>query len=190
MGASRQLVQHQLQVVDQDRSQRFHPLDRLAATDRVEQLPELRVLAEQLGRPGLDVVGEQQLAARWRPQTMLGQLDRTLVGDLEVADLLDLVAPELDPERMLLGRREDVEDSAAHREVASLLDEVRAGVAGCDEVGHDVGELAPGVADLQRHRHELAQTRNLRLQHRSDRRDDDIEWPRGRVVRLGVSQPA
>ena len=91
---------------------------------------ELRVLAEQRGRPRPHVVGEQQLAARRRPQPVLGDLERALVGDLEVADLLDLVAPELHPQRVLLGRREDVEDAAAHGEVAAPLDQLGAGVAG------------------------------------------------------------
>ena len=46
-------------------------------------------------------------------------LEAPLVGDLEPADLLDGVAPELDPQRVLLGRREDVEDAAAHGELAA-----------------------------------------------------------------------
>ena len=121
---------------------------------------------------------------------VLGQLERALVGDLEVADLLDLVAPELDPQRVLLGRREDVEDAAAHREVAALLDQVGAGVARRDEVGHDVGQLPSGVADLQGHRRQLAETGDLRLQHRPDRRNDHVEWSGRRIVRLGVRQPA
>ena len=82
---------------------------------------------EQLGRPRLHLGGQQQLPAGRRPQPVLGDLERALVGDLEVADLLDLVAPELHPQRVLLGRREDVEDAAAHREVAAPLDQLEPG---------------------------------------------------------------
>ena len=80
--------------------------------------------------PLAHLVGEQQLAAGRRPQPVLGDLQGALVGDLEVADLLDVVAPELDPQRVLLGRREDVEDAAADGELAALLDQVDPGVGG------------------------------------------------------------
>ena len=60
-------------------------------------------------------------------------LQRALVGDREPADLLDRVAPELDPQRVVLGRREDVEDAAADGELAAPLDHVDAGVGGADE---------------------------------------------------------
>ena len=82
---------------------------------------------------GAHVGGEQQLAARRRPEAVLGDLEGALVGDLEPAHLLDRVAPELDADRVLLGRREDVEDAAAHGELAAPLDEVGAGVGGRDE---------------------------------------------------------
>ena len=51
------------------------------------------------------------------------------------ADLLDVVAPELHPQRVLLGRREDVEDAAAHGELAALLDQVDAGVRRVRQAG-------------------------------------------------------
>ena len=91
---------------------------------------------------------------------------------------------------MLLGRREDVQDAAAYGEVAALLDEVGAGISRRDEIGHDVGQLPSGVADLERHRRQLAKTGNLGLQHRPDRRNDHVEWSRRRIVRLGVRQPS
>ena len=78
--------------------------------------------------PLADGVGEQQLAARRRPQPVLGDLEAALVGHREVADLLDRVAPEVHPQRVLLGRREDVQDAAAHGEVAAPLHQVGAGV--------------------------------------------------------------
>ena len=108
-------------------------------------------------RPLAHGVGEQQLAARRRPQAVLGDLEAALVGDLEPADLLDRVAPELDPQRVLLGRREDVEDAAAHGELAAPLDQVGAGVGRGREVLDDLleGRL---VAGLERDRLEVAET--------------------------------
>ena len=82
----------------------------------------------QRGGPGADGVGEQDLAAGRRPQAVLGDLERALVRDREPADLLDGVAPELDAQRVVLGRREHVEDAAPDGELAAALDHVGAGV--------------------------------------------------------------
>ena len=62
---------------------------------------------------------QQQFPAGRRPQPVVGPADAALVGDLEVADLLDRVAEELDPQRMLLGGREDVDDAAADGDLAA-----------------------------------------------------------------------
>ena len=48
--------------------------------------------------------------------------DRPLVGRVEGAQRLDLVAEALDPDRQRLRRREDVDDAAAARELAAAGD--------------------------------------------------------------------
>ena len=179
--AGRQLVEQQRHLLDEHGGERLHALDGLAATDRVQQLTQLRVLGEQRRRLALHVLGEQQLAARRRPQPVLGDLERALVGHLEVADLLDLVTPELHAQRVFLGGREDVQDAAAHGEVAALLDELGAGVTGSDEVGDDVGQFQARIARVQFDRHQLAQPRHLRLQQRARRRHDHRQRSGGRV---------
>jgi hypothetical protein len=58
------------------------------------------------------------------------------------AHRLDLVAEELDPQRFASGRREDVDQAAAHGELSALLDAVDALVAG---EGEALGErVQPG----------------------------------------------
>ena len=146
VAAGRQLVQHQPQVVDQHRRQRLHALDRLAVGDAVEHLGQLGVLGGQLLRALAHRRGQQQLAARRRPEPVVGRPERALVGDGEVADLLDVVAPELDPDRVLLGRREDVEDAAADGELAPLLDQLDPRVADRDQPLDQVLEV-DDVAD-------------------------------------------
>ena len=97
-----------------------------------------RVLGGELGGPGPDVVGQQQFTARHRDHRVDVDLgDRALIGDGEHPHLGDLVAPELDADRVLGGRREDVEDAAAHRELAALADHVDAGVGQLDQPGDD-----------------------------------------------------
>ncbi len=63
--------------------------------------------------------------------------ERALGEDREPPQRLDLVAEQLDPHGALLGRRIDVEDVAADRELAALLDLVRPLVAGVrQQLGH------------------------------------------------------
>ncbi len=134
-----------------------------------------------------DVVGEQQLAAGRRPQPV-DVLVGALVGDREAADLLDVVAPELHPQRVLLGGREDVDDAAADRELAAPLDQVDPGVRRVGEPLHDVLQRR-GLAGHQLDGLEVAEPLDLRLQHRADRGDDDLERAVGGVV-ARVGQPA
>ena len=144
-------------------------------------------VGEFLG-PLLDRRGEQQFAARRRPEPVLGRADAALVGDLEVADLLDRVAEELDPQRVFLGGREHVDDAAADGDLAAAADQVDPGVADLDQPGEQVVEFAR-LADLQRDRLEVAEAGHDRLQHAPDRRHHDRQRP-VRLARPGrVGQP-
>ena len=180
-------VDEQLHLVDEHRGQGLHALHRDAGGDLVRQLEQLRVRLPQRGRPAAYLVGQQQLAARRRPEPAY-VLQRPLVGDGEAADLLDLVAPQLDPERVLLGRREDVDDAAAHRELAPLLDQVDAGVRRRGQPLDDVVQ-GRGVAGRQLDRRQVTEARDLRLEERAHRGDDDVERSVG-GVRAGVAQPS
>ncbi len=184
-----QHVEEQFHVVDEDRREGLHALDGDALGDLAQQFAQLRVLFGEGRRSGAYVGGEQQLPAGRRPQAVLGDLQGPLVGDLEVADLLDVVAPELDPERVLLGRREDVEDAAADRELAALLDEFDAGVRGRGERLDRLVQIGapPGA---QRDGLQVAEPLHLRLQHRADGRDHHGHRAGLRVVGAGVGEAA
>ena len=147
--------------------ERLHALDGDALGELVGDLGELWVRLAELGRATAYLVGEQQLAARRRPQP-LDRFQGALVGDGEGADLVDLVAEELHPDGVFLGRREDVDDAAADGELAALLDQVDAGVRRAREPSYDVLELdlLPG---RQLDRLEVGQALDLGLQHRADR---------------------
>ncbi len=187
--ALRQDVQQQLHLVDQHRGQRLHALDGDALGDLPQQLAQLRVRLGEGRRPGAHVLGEQQLTAGRGPQSVSGDLQGPLVGDLEVADLLDVVAPELDPEGVLLGRREDVQDPAAHGELPALLDQLHTGVRRCRERVHDLAQIR-GLPTAQRHGLQVAEALDLRLEHGTHRCDDDLDRAGLRVVRPGVREPA
>ena len=166
-------VEQQLHVVDEDRREGLHALDGDALGDLAEQFAQLGVLLGEGRGPLPYLVGQQQLAAGRRPQAVLGDLQGALVGDLEVADLLDVVAPELDPQRVLLGRREDVEDAAAHRELAALLDQFDPGVRGGGQRRRRPRPRSALCPVPQGHRLQVAEALDLRLEHGADGRDDD-----------------
>jgi hypothetical protein len=118
----------------------------------LQELAQRRVVlvgAGQRGGPLTDGVGEQQLATAGRFQHVDG-VGGALVGDGERAQLAHLVAPELDAHGVLGGGREDVDDPAAHRELAARGDHLDAGVGQLDqphEQGVEVVRVADGQAD-------------------------------------------
>ena len=98
-------------------------------------LRELAVLGGELG-------GGRDLDA-------LPLAERALGEGREPAQRLDLDVEELDADRALLGGGVDVEQAAADRELAAVLDLVDALVAGGDELGHGLVEVEQ-LADLER----------------------------------------
>ena len=95
-------------------------------------LGQLAVLGRELGGGrDLDAVGLAELALR---------------EGREPAQRLDLDVEQVDADGALLGRRVDVEQAAADRELAALLDLVDALVAGGDELRRGLVEVEQ-VAD-------------------------------------------
>src|SRR3954471_15660378 len=139
-------------------------------------------------RPLADLVGEQQLATRRRPESVLVDLEAALVGDLEPAHLFDGVTPELHPQWVFLGRREDVEDAAADSELPTPLDHVDARVGDAREAPYDVIEVDV-IARTQADRLEVTEVGDLRLEHRAHGRDDDGDAVRRPVGGVRVAQP-
>ena len=179
----RDVVQEQLHPVRQHGRERLHAFDGYPLGQLAENVGQGRVGVGEFLGPMFDRRGEQQLAARRRPKTALGRADAALVGDLEVTDLLDRVAEELDPQRVFLGGREHVDDAAPHRDLAAAPDHVGPGVADLDQPGEQVVEFVR-LADLQRDRLEVAEAGHDRLQQAPDRRHHDRQRP----VRLAVGR--
>ena len=79
----------------------------------------------------------------------LALAERALGEGREPAQRLDLDVEQLDADRALLGRRVDVEQAAADRELPAVLDLVDAVVAGGGELEHGLVEVEQ-LADLER----------------------------------------
>ena len=129
--------------------------------------------------PLAHVVGEQQLPT-WHGdhRVELGLGDGALIGDGEHPELGYLVAPELGTDRMLGGRREHVEDAAAHRELAALADHVDARVRQLHQPNDHPLEASVEVdvrPDRQGDRLDVGEAWRHRLQKRTRRGDDDLQ---------------
>ena len=131
---------------------------------------------------------------RRRQLDAVGLAERPLGEDRETTYRLDLVAEQVDPDRLLLGRGVDVEDPATNGELAALLDLIGALVAGVGEQQGDVVEvdalasvererLGPqlGVRDLLGQRDRAGDDDGARLGHRVHRRDPQSGQVRRRV---------
>ena len=88
-------------------------------------------------------------------------MQRALRERREGADRLDLVAEELDAERLAAGRREDVDQAAAHRELAAVVDALDALVAGEREL---LGEAFDADLEAGRELERLGPRRRRRQQ--------------------------
>src|SRR5207248_11199387 len=100
------------------------------------------------------------------------RVERALRERGEGADLLDLVSPELDAERLPAGRREDVDEAAANGELSPLVGALDALVAGEREL---LGERfeADLLAGCDPERVRPCSGRRQRLGERRRRRADE-----------------
>ena len=107
-----------------------------------------------------------------RDLDLLDVAERALRERREPAQRLDLDVEHVDPHGALLGRREDVEQAAAQRELAALLDLLDALVAGADERRGALVEVEQlAHAQRERVRAQLRVGDLLRQRHGAD--DDD-----------------
>ena len=110
-------------------------------------------------------------------------MQRPLRERRERAHLLDLVAEQLHPQRLAAGGREDVDDAAAHGELAALVDAIDALVAGARESRREAVE-ARLRADVEPHglgagsegRHSLGEGGGRRADEAAG--GEDVESPR------------
>ena len=188
----RALVQHaghRLHVVHERGHQGFHALDRNRVGDRFEHILGVRDLADQPPRAAADRLGELQLAAGGGPDRALGLAVGALVGGVELPDRVDLVAEELDAHRVGRGRREHVDDAAAHREFAAVHDQIDARVRVFDQTAGRLVERQL-LAGREHERLHVAQATDHGLDERTDRHDEDADRAEHRIRPARVRQAA
>ena len=89
--------------------------------------------------------GRQQELGGGQQQRTLDRADRALVGRVEGAQRIDLVAEELDPDRQRQRRREDVDDAAAPRQLAAAGDLGDRHVAEVEQLAQERVLVDPGA---------------------------------------------
>ena len=151
---------------------------------------------ERGGIVGL-IIRRQELAKR-RDGHLIDGFLRPLRGGVVPADRLDDVADELEPDRLRLGRRKEVDDAAADAELAVLVDRVAwrepgVGQALAEVVRRDLHPGSDGEAGRGEPRRR-AQARQQRPRGRDDdarlARREQVQGPRARGRHLEVQRQA
>src|SRR5438046_7183122 len=103
-------------VVAQPRQPRLHAVEGGAFAEPLPLLTTPGLGLDKLLGAGTDFVGRQQFANREDPRVFeVG--GGPLIGDGELRQAVDLVAPEIDTNRMVGGARIDIDDRAANRQI-------------------------------------------------------------------------
>ena len=119
------------------RHPRLHAVEELTLRDPREVVAGDRCLERQLPGTLAQVFGEHDLTTA-EQLNLLEVGDRALARDLEGREPLDLVAKQVDADRKVRRRSEDVDDPAPDRELSAGLDLVLAPVTSVDKASHQV----------------------------------------------------
>ena len=147
---------------DQPRQPRLHAVEGLPPGQALPVGAPPGLGRFELGGPGGDRRGRWHLPTAEHHRAPEG-CDGALVADVEGGQAVDLVAEEVDANRGVGGRGEDVDDPAAHRQLATVLDLVLTPVALPDQLGDEFlgvdalaldqgdrgGGVAPGAEPLE-----------------------------------------
>ncbi len=150
----------------------LHAVEHLPGREALPLLGAPAGLGEQRGGPVAHLGGGEQLPGG-EGAHRVQLVGRALIGDRERGETLDVVAPQVDPHRVVVDDRVQVDDRAAHRHLATGLDLVLAAVSERDQRFDELVavEDLPGP-DLDRL--DRLDVRAESLHQRPDRRDDHV----------------
>ena len=187
LGLGRQPVGQQLLAVHQPGQPALHPVEGQALGQALPLLAPPWLGRDQELRAPPDLRRRLQLAGG-HDHGLVDRIGRALVVDRELGQPVDLVAPEVDPDGGVRGRREHVDDRPSSGHLAAVLDQLLSAVPGRDQAGqqHLGVERLPGPDDLGL---DAFGVRAEALEQRPDAGDDD-PGPAGRGVVLEAPQHA
>ena len=177
----RQEIEQDVLALDEPRQPRLHAVERQPFGQSLPLLATPGLAAnESVGAPA-HLVGRQQLSTGEHGHA-LQWVGRPLVAHRELAEPVDLIAPEVDPHGGVRSRREEVDDRPADGDLAAMLDEILAAVAGVHELAHELVTVA-ALPDLDLDGLDLLDVGTEPLGERPDGRDHHIGSP------IAVQQP-
>src|SRR6218665_2912570 len=127
-GSGRQIVADRHEPIKQSWCERLHALDRYALGHPRQYVREVRKLVQHFPRPLANRLGEEHLPA-WTELNLVNlRRERALIGNRKRTQVINLITEEFHPHRVLCRGREDIEDAAAHRKLATSGDHIDASV--------------------------------------------------------------
>ena len=172
----------------QDRRQRLHALDVDTVGQRLQDVDQLGILLREFARTRSDLRSQQHFTTRRRPQSALHQVQRTLVRDRERPDLLDLIAEEFEAKWVVVCRYEDVDNSAAYRQLPTPRHQVRAPVANRHKLLDD-GFKPRAFTSPHTDRLQIPESGDDGLQQRPNSRHYDLDLARAGPSVVWVCEP-
>ena len=154
------------------RQPRLHAVEGLALGESLPRARRPTVGSARAARGALAHLGASAGArGRGRSMPRVDVVGRALVRDGERGEPVDLVAPEVDADGVVVGDRVHVDDRPAHRDLASRLDLVLAPVPHRDEPLDELVAVDP-LAGPHDDRLDVLDVRAEPLHQRPDRRDE------------------
>ena len=171
---------HRFQMVHECGHQGFHAFDRNGVGDGFEHVLSIGNRTDQGFGAGAHGVGQLQFTACGGPNGLEAVAVGTLVGGVEFLDGVNFVAEEFDTHRVRCGGREYVKNASAHRELATVHDQVHARIGVFDQTfgGFVEGQVLPHG---EHERLDIAQSLDDWLDERADRHDENANRAEHRI---------
>ena len=176
----RQCVTQHGRLIPERVDQRLDAFERHAVGEAVQLDPLAGVLLDRCDRAPAHLIGRQQLATRVRLHAFHA-VERPLTGHGERAHRLDLVAEELDADRVITCWREDVDQTAPDRDLAASFDQLGSVVVERDKIA-DQHLRVVALSLLHDHRLDLFGARHHVLHRRQHRCDHDARLAAARAI--------
>ena len=129
-GRAIEIIRQRHNAFHQCRQQRFHARHGDALGNGVRHRPQRRHCVAQQFRAVANVGGQRNFAHR-QALNPRNRQQRPLIGDRKFTHVVDFVAKEIHANRVVCQRREDIQNSTTHRNLATA--------------GHHVDTLIPGL---------------------------------------------
>ena len=168
----RQEIEQHVLAIGEPRQPRLHAVECQSVGETLPLLAPPGLARDEPVGALADLVARQELPTR-EDDHAFERVRRALIAHRELAEAIDLVAPQVDAHGGVGGRREDVDDRAADGDLAAMFHLFLTAVARLHERGHELVAIAT-LSDLDLDRFDLLDVRPEALRERPDRSDHHV----------------